>query len=396
MKLSDMKVKNLKPETSTYRRSDGGGLYIEVKPNGSKYWRLKYRYLGKEKKLAFGVYPDVSLSLARKRRDEARELLANGVDPSQAKRQEKLDALSNAANTFEAVGREWLEKQSEKWVPKTTQKIGRYLEKDIFPYIGNRPIAELKPPEILQMIRKIEDRQAFYLAGRVKQLCGQIFRYGVATGKNESDPTRDLTGALTPHKAGHFKAITSKELPDFLHDLERNDCRLYPQTRRGVYLLMLTLVRTSELILSTWDEIDFDNAVWEIPAERMKMDRPHIVPLSSQVLDLFEKQKQETNHINTPWVFPSQPRPKNPMSNNTILSAIKRLGYKGRMTGHGFRSLGMTTLMEELDYPFEIPDAQLSHSKGNNTRRAYDRTEYLPQRTKMLQEWADYIDGLSK
>jgi integrase len=196
-------------------------------------------------------------------------------------------------------------------------------------------------------------------------------------------------------KTTHFAALEIKDMPEFLKTLERNDARLFSQTRRGIRLLMLTFVRTSELIEATWDEIDLENAIWEIPAARMKMGKPHIVPLSRQVVALFKEQREETAHINTPWVFPNQVRPKKPMSNNTILFGIKRLGYQGRMTGHGFRALAMTTLMERLGYPHEIPDAQLAHAKGDNVRRAYDRTVYLPQRTKMMQEWADYIDALA-
>lgn len=319
----------------------------------------------------------------------------SGLDPATVKQEQKREAEIKANNTFEAVAYEWLEKQSQKWQPKTTDKIRRYLENDLFPTLGSRPIADIDPPELLHTLKKIEDRGAFYQAGRIKQICGQIFRYGVATGKNPRDPSRDLDGALTPPKGNHYASISLKELPDFLKALEQNNARLFPQTRRGMKLLMLTMVRTSELILSKWDEIDLDKGIWEIPAERMKMGRPHIVPLSNQVIKLFKEQKRDTAHINTPWIFPNQVRPQKPMSNNTILMGIKRLGYKGRMTGHGFRSLAMTTLMEELGYGFEIPDAQLAHAKGNNTRRAYDRTQYLPQRTKMMNEWSNYIETLT-
>jgi integrase len=205
-----------------------------------------------------------------------------------------------------------------------------------------------------------------------------------------------LRGALATAKTEHYAALNIKDIPEFLEKLEKNDARLFSQTRRGIKLLMLTAARTSELIQATWEEIDLEKGIWEIPAERMKMGNPHIVPLSRQAVALLKEQREDTKHINTPWVFPSQPRPKQPMSNNTILMGIKRLGYKGRMTGHGFRSLFMTTLMENLGYPHEIPDAQLAHAKGDNTRRAYDRTKYLEQRMKMMQHWSDYIDALAK
>lgn len=395
MPLTNIKCNAAKPKQKPYKLTDSHGLYLEVMPNGSKYWRLKYRHMGKEKRLALGVFPLVTLGEAREMRDKARKLVASGIDPSAAKKHAKRQARINAANTFEAVAREWHGRQAERWAEKTGTKIMRYLEKDIFPYIGSRPIADIDPPELLDVLRKIEGRGAYYNATRIKQYCGQIFRYGVATGKVKRDPSRDLDGALTTAKTKHYAALSIKDMPEFLDRLEKNDARLFPQTRRGIRLLMLTATRTSELILATWDEIDLDKATWEIPAERMKMGNPHIVPLSRQAVALFKEQREETKHLNTLWVFPSQPRPKKPMSNNTILMGIKRLGYGGRMTGHGFRSLFMTTLMEELGYPHEIPDAQLAHAKGDNTRRAYDRTKYLPQRKKMMQHWSDYIDAVA-
>lgn len=392
MPLTNTRCETAKPKQKPYKISDSGGMYLEVMPNGSKYWRLKYRLLGKEKRLALGVFPLVTLAEAREKRDAARKLVISGTDPSAAKKQKKRLAVMNAANTFEAVAREWHGKKAERWAEKTSTKIMRYLENDIFPYIGSRPIADIDPPELLDALRKIEARGAYYNATRIKQYCGQIFRYGVATGKVKRDPSRDLDGALTTAKTKHYAALSIKDMPEFLRKLEKNDARLFPQTRRAIQLLMLTATRTSELIQAQWDEIDLDKAVWEIPAKRMKMGNPHIVPLSRQAVALFKEQQEESKHLNTPWVFPSQPRPRKPMSNNTILMGIKRLGYGGRMTGHGFRSLFMTTLMEELGYPHGIPDAQLAHAKGDNTRRAYDRTKYMPQRTKMMQEWADYLD----
>lgn len=394
MPLTNTQCQQAKPREKSYKLSDGGGMYLEVMPTGSKYWRLKYRWLEREKRLALGVFPIVTLAEAREKREEAKKLLAKDIDPSNAKKQAKRQAIMNAENTFEAVAREWHGKKTQSWAPRTGEKILSYLENDVFPYIGSRPIAEIDPPELLDVLRKIETRKAYYAANRMKQVCGQVFRYGVATGKCPRDPAADLKGALTTVKTKHLAALSIKEIPEFLQKLDKNEIRLFPQTRRGIRLLMLTAVRTTELIRATWDEIDLDNAVWEIPAVRMKMGAPHIVPLSRQVVALFREQYEDTEHLNTPWVFPSQPRPKEHMSNNTILQGIKRLGYGGRMTGHGFRSLFMTTLMEELGYPHEIPDAQLAHSKGDNVRRAYDRTKYLEQRKKMMQHWSDYLEGL--
>lgn len=264
MPLTNTQCQNAKPKDKPYKLGDSGGLYLEISPGGGKYWRLKYRYLGTEKRLALGVFPTVTLADARRRRDEAKTLLANDIDPSAAKKDKKRQAIQNAANTFEAVGREWHTKQLERWDPKTGKKVMRYLENDIFPYIGSRPIADIDPPELLEALRKIEGRGAYYNAGRIRQLCGQIFRYGVATGKNPRDPSADLKGALTTAKTNHYAALDIKEMPDFLRTLDQNDARLFPQTRRSIRLLMLTMTRTSELILASWDEIDLDKAIWEI------------------------------------------------------------------------------------------------------------------------------------
>ena len=395
MPLTDAKCRNPKPRQRPYKLADSGGLYLEVMPTGSKCWRQKYRFMGREKRLALGIYPLISLLEARESRDAAKKLLASGTDPSTAKKDQKREAIQNASNTFETVALEWHGKQGERWSPYTAEKVMAYLKNNIFPYIGSRPIAEIDPPELLETLRKIEERGAYYSAGRIKQICGQIFRYGVATGKVPRDPSADLKGALTVSKTHHYAALSIKDMPTFLQKLEKNDARLFAPTRRAIKLIMLTFVRTKELIDAKWGEIDLDNAQWEIPIERMKMGIAHLVPLSRQAVEILKEQKKENEHLNTDFVFPNQVRPMKSMSNNTILSGIKRLGYAGRMTGHGFRALAMTTLMEELGYPFEIPDAQLAHAKGDSTRRAYDRTKYLPQRKKMMQEWANYLDAIA-
>lgn len=394
MKLTDTACKAAKGKEKAYKRFDGGGLYLEVMPNGNKLWRLKYYFLGKEKRLSFGAYPLVALVEARERREKAKKQIINGIDPSTDKKDQKRKAICNANNTFEAVALEWHGKQAGRWEVKTGEKILGYLKKNVFPYIGDRPIAEIDPSELLDMLRKIEDRGVFYTAGKVKQLCGQVFRYGVATGKVARDPSADLKGALTAHKTKHYTALGIKDMPQFLQILEKNDARLFAPTRRAIRLLMLTFTRTTELIHAKWNEFDLEKKQWEIPAERMKMRIAHIVPLSRQALEILKEQKEDTKHLNTPYLFPNQIRPIKPMSNNTILSGIKRMGYAGRMTGHGFRALAMTTLMEELGYTHEIPDAQLAHAKGDSTRRAYDRTKYLPQRKVMMQKWSDYLDAI--
>lgn len=396
MKLTDKTCKAVKSKEKPYKLADGGGLYLEVMPSGSKCWRMKYRYLGKEKRLAFGVYPIISLADARTARDSAKKLLAQGIDPSGAKKGERREAIRNAENTFKAVALEWHEKQLPRWTPHHALNVTRRFEMDIFPFIGNRPIAEINPPELLdEVLRRIEKREALDIMARVKQICGQVFRYGIATGRCQRDPTADLKGALKANQTQHFACLDIKEMPEFLERLEKNDARLFHRTRRAIRLLMLTFVRTSELINATWDEFDLDNALWEIPGSRMKMRKPHIVPLSRQAVVLLREQKEETGSLNTPWVFPSQIRLRDPMSNNTILFAIWRMGYKTRMTGHGFRALAMSNIKEKLGYRHEVVDRQLAHAHKSKIDRAYDRAQFLDERTTMMQEWANYLDAVA-
>lgn len=393
--LTAKEIKAAKPENKPYKLSDGGGLYLLVQPDGAKYWRLKYYFLGKEKLLALGVYPTVTLADARERRDNAKRLISNGQDPASAKKEEKRNAIRKSNNTFESVAREWHEKQIDKWSEHHSLNVMRRLEIDILPYIGLRPISEIDPPELLDdVLRRIEKRNSLDIAARAKQICGQVFRYGIATGKCTRDPSADLKGALKVGKTKHFPAIDIKELPEFLNILEINEARLFARTRRAIRMLMLCFTRTTELIHATWDEFDFENNVWEIPAERMKMAKPHIVPLSNQVVEILREQQEETGHLKTNWVFPSQIRPQSPMSNNTILFAIGRIGYKGRMTGHGFRALAMSTIKERLGYRHEVVDRQLAHAQKNKIDRAYDRAQFLDERTVMMQEWANYIDTI--
>jgi integrase len=395
VKLTDTKCKAAKAKDKAYKLADGGGLYLEIMPNGSKCWRMKYRYLGKEKRLAFGVYPVIGLADAREARERAKKLLAQGIDPSGAKKDEKREAIRNAENTFKAVALEWHENQLARWTPAHAQNVNRRFDVDIFPYIGSRPIAEIDPPELLEVLRRIEKRGALDVTARVKQICGQVFRYGIATGRCQRDPSADLKGALKANQTTHFACLDIKEMPEFLDRLEKNDARLFHRTRRAIRLLMLTFVRTNELINATWDEFDLDNAQWEIPGWRMKMRNPHIVPLSRQVVALLREQKEETGHLNTNWVFPSQVRPKDPMSNNTILFAIGRMGYKKRMTGHGFRALAMSNIKEKLGYRHEVVDRQLAHAHKSKIDRAYDRAQFLDERREMMQEWANFMDTVS-
>lgn len=396
MKLTDKECINAKAKTRLYKLSDGQSLYLQIEPNGSKLWRYGYRYMKKHKTLALGVYPDVSLKDAREKHQAARKLLQSGKDPSAEKKLEKLNAELATANTFEQVAREWHERRKPLWSEKHANNVMCRMETDIFPRIGPRPIAEILPTELLlTVLRKIEERGAIDIAHRARGIAGEVFRYGVATGRCERDITVDLRDALRSTRTQHFAAIDTKELPDFLKTLDRNEARLYPRTRRAMRMLMMTFVRTYELIGAQWEEFDLEEAQWVIPAERMKMKRDHIVPLSRQTLELLEEQRLETGHFNTPWVFPSLREPRNHMSNNTILVALKRLGYQGKMTGHGFRALAMSTIKEKLGYEHEVVDRQLSHLPRRSVDRAYNRAQYLDQRSEMMQAWADYLDRAS-
>lgn len=395
MKLTDIVCKTSKPSDKVQKLSDGGGLYLEIKPSGPKYWKQKYRYAGKEKKLSHGVYPEVSLKEAREKRDKARKLLMDGIDPQEAKKEVKRDILIKSANSFEAVAREWHEVHSHKVSEKYAQTIMLRMESDIFPEIGARPISDLRPPEIYAVLKKIEKRGAHELAHRAKQYIGQVMRYAIATSRAERDYTADLKDALPHKKVEHYAALEPRELPEFLKVLERNDARLYPQTRIAVQFLMLTFVRTGEMIQAKWEEFDLKDRMWTIPAERMKMRSPHLVPLSHQVMALLDELKN-LSIANSEWVFPSQIRPRNHMSNNTVLEALRRMGYRGKMTGHGFRALAMTTIKERLNYRHEVIDRQLAHSHRNSVTAAYDRAKFLTERIQMMQEWADYIDDISR
>lgn len=393
MPLTDKACKNAKPREKAYRLTDAQGLYLQVMPNGSRYWRLKYHFADKEKCLALGVYPEVSLIEARDKKADARRLLASGKDPSVDRKEQKYSINAHATNTFEVVAREWHERNKERWATTNFRnQVMRRLENDVFPQIGKLPIASIRPIQVLKMLQKIEDRGAHEVARRAQQYCSQIFRYAVITERTERDPTVDLKRVLRPAKSGHYATIEADEIPEFLQALHKNEARLFAPTRRAIQLLMLTFVRTSELIKAKWEEFDLDNKQWLIPAERMKMRRPHIVPLSNQTCDLLREQFTQTGKWH--WVFPNQAHPQKHMSNMTILKALERMGYKGRMTGHGFRALAMSAIKEKLDYRHEVVDRQLAHAHKNQVDAAYDRAQFLSERRKMMQEWADYLDKI--
>jgi integrase len=395
MKLTDTACRTAKPLGKAYKKADGGGLYLLVNKDGSKYWRMKYRFGGREKLLSFGTYPLLSLAEAREMRDRAKKQLTGGIDPGVQKKKDKREITRNSQNTFKAIALEWHANQKERWSEKHYQNVLHRMETDIFPHIGSLPLANIEAPDLLDVLRKIEKRGALDLAGRTRQICGQVFRYGIQTGKCSRDPSSDLKGALKTRKTKHFAALDIKEVPEFLESIKRNDARLYSRTRRAIELSMLTFVRPGELRKATWNEFDFDEKQWTIPAERMKMKRAHIVPLSKQAIKILMEQKEETDHLNTPYVFPSQIRPRDPMSDGTVNVALKKLGYKGRMNAHGFRALARTAIREKLGYEPDVIEAQLAHKAAGPLGEAYNRAQFLEQRTKMMQDWANYIDTLA-
>lgn len=393
MALSDLEIKRAKPGAKPIRLSDSGGLYLEIAPSGGKLWRLKYRFGGKEKRLALGKYPEIGLKDARARRDEARKLLANEVDPAENRKQQKAAKVERAANSFEAVAREWIAKNTPAWATTHTSKIVRRLEMYVFPWLGGRPIAEITPPELLTVARRVEDAGAIETAHRILQNCGQVFRYGVATGRVTSDPTRDLRGkggALQSAKPVHMAAITEpRKVAELLRTFDTYQGTL--TVRCALQLAPLVFVRPGELRQAEWKDIDLDAAEWRYVAS--KKGNAHIVPLAHQAVAILQEVKALTGEGR--YVFPSARTSERPMSDNAILAAMRRLGIaKNEMSGHGFRAMARTILDEVLGFRVDLIEHQLAHAVRDPNGRAYNRTAHLPDRRQMMQAWADYLDKL--
>ncbi len=389
--LSASECKNATSEGNAIRKlHDGGGLYLWVYADGGKFWRLRYRLGGKEKSLSFGSYPQISLKEARTKRDEQRKVLDADLDPSAERKAVNLRKKLANVNSFEAVALEWYTKQLHTWVEHHASDVKRRLESNIFPTLGKRPIDQINALELLETIRKIEARGAYDLAHRVLQVCGQVFRYGIATGRCTRNLSTDLRGALTPHVKKHQSAVRPEELPDLLRAIAKYDETGDKQTRLALQLLAQTFVRTNELIGAEWGEFDLENALWIIPAGRMKMKTEHIVPLARQALTILAELKQIS--YGSRFVFPGRNRDK-PISNNTMLFALYRMGYKGKMTGHGFRAVA-STILNETGFNSDVIERQLAHCERNEVRGAYNRAEYLPERKRMMQHWADYLDSI--
>ncbi|MBW9265840.1 MAG: integrase arm-type DNA-binding domain-containing protein [Candidatus Thiodiazotropha sp. (ex. Lucinisca nassula)] len=389
MALTDTAIRNAKPHDKARKLFDGGGLFLLINPNGSKYWRFKYRFHGVEKLLALGVYPDVSLKSARDKRDAARQQIADGVDPSEARKAEK--AARASENSLEAVAREWWSGRVPNWSEGHASRVMLRLENDVFPWIGSKPIGDINPPELLTVLRRVEKRGALETAHRIHQSCGQIFRYAIATHRANRDPSADLKDALPPANPKHHASITDpKQIGELLRAIDGYQGQFV--TRCALQLAPLVFVRPGELRHAEWSEIDLDMAEWRIPAEKMKMSTVHIVPLSTQAVAILIEIKPLTGYGK--YVFPGIRSNKRPMSENTVTGALRRLGYaSGEMTGHGFRSMASTVLNEQGWHKDAI-ERQLAHMERNSIRAAYNYAEYLPERVKMMQAWADYLDGL--
>ncbi len=392
MALTDPKVKQAKPKDKDYKLSDEKGLFLLVKTNGAKYWRLKYRHAGKEKLLAIGVYPEVGIKKARALRDEARKQLADGVDPSDIKRAEKASAKELAANSFELIGHEWHSKQKSKWTEQYASKKLRNMEKFLFPSLGHRPISTITAPDLLMVLRKVESRGTIETAYRLKQTLGQIFRYAIVTGRAERDPSADLKDALTKPKKKHLAAITK---PDEVAQLliAIDGFQGTPTVKAALKLSPLLFCRPGELRQMEWQEIDWIKAQWEIPAEKMKMRQPHIVPLSQQAIVILQEQHVFTS--NGQYVFPSAKGRSRSLSDNAVRTALRTLGYDNNMmTPHGFRAMARTLLDEELGFRVDLIEHQLAHAVKDPNGRAYNRTTHLQKRKEMMQQWADYLERI--
>lgn len=400
--LTQLQIRNAKPKDRPYKLADGGGLYLEVTPAGGKLWRMKYRQSnGKENKLHLGAYPAVSLVQAREKRDAARSVLAAGGDPGQVKAEQARKALIVSENTFEKIAREWHGTMLRQWQPQTARDILHRLELDVFPAIGHIPVAQVQPRDVLDSIRAIEKRGAHEIASRLTSNCSRIFKYAIRCGHADRNPAEFLREVLAPREKGHFAAIGTDELPALLRALYANEACMGLPTRVAMRLMLLVFVRTSELIETPWAEIDMESGEWVIPWRRMKRGKRRINPdktdhhvcLSRQAYALLTELHRLTG--GGTYLFPNQRDPRRPMSNNTILKALERMGYKGDMTGHGYRALAMSTLKERLGYRHEVVDRQLAHAQKDKLESAYDRAKYLDERKEMMQRWADYIDKIA-
>ncbi|EEU9637301.1 tyrosine-type recombinase/integrase [Escherichia coli] len=384
MALTDIQIKRAKPQDKPYTLNDGQGLSLLINPDGSKGWRFRFRFAGKARLMSFGSYDIVSLAEAREKREVARRQVANGIDPVQERKAQKLAQKLSTENSFEAVSREWHAAKADRWTVAYREEIIKTFEQDVFPFIGKRPIAEIKPLELLEVLKRIEKRGALEKTRKVRQRCGEVFRYAIITGRAEYNPAPDLAIALAVPKQKHHPYLSEEELPHFVRDLETYTGSII--TKNATKIVMLTDVRTQEMRFATWEEINLEKGIWEIPAERMKMRRPHIVPLSTQVIEIFQQLKPITEHY--PYIFIGRNNRTKPISKESVSQVIELLGYKGRATGHGFRHT-MSTILHEHGFNSAWIELQLAHADKNNIRGTYNHALYLDKRRDMLQWYAD-------
>jgi integrase len=392
MALTEIKIKNTKSKDKPYKLPDGEGLYLLVQPTGSKLWRMKYRFAGKESVLAIGKHPTVSLAEAREQRFEAKRLLKNNINPNAQKKEIKRLSILNSNNSFRAVAQDWHDTHKKKWTPEHATRLWQRLELHAMDQLGSRPIADIKTPELIVLLRRLEKRGNTDTAGRLAQALNVVFRYAVHSGLIEQNPASDLRGVVAPHTETHFAAIRPSELPELFAKLENAETS--PQNKLAIKLLIHTFLRPGELRYGRWSEIDWKSKQWNIPAERMKRRISHLVPLSVQALALLEELKVFSGYSD--YLFPSQQRRRHPvMSENTINKILRGMGYGGRQVGHGFRAIASTALNESALFRPDVIEAQLSHIEKNNSRRPYNRGEYLEEREQMMQWWGDYLERSS-
>jgi integrase len=389
--LSKLLIEKTKHGSKTIRLWDGRGMYMEISPKGGKWWRLKYWFGGKERRMSLGVYPDVSLADAREKREEARRKVAAGIDPGELRKAEAIALIESTENTFEAIAREWFGLFSKQWVPGHADKIIRRRELNVFPWIGTRAIKAITAPELLAVLRRMESRGANETAHRALQVCGRVFRFAVATGRAEHDPSRDLSGALAPTKERHLASITDpQEVGALLRAIDAYEGAWI--TRCALRLAPLVFVRPGELRQAQWSEFDFEKSEWRIPAERMKMRVQHVVPLSTQAIAVLKDLQPLTGRF--AFTFPGVRSRFRSMSENTITAALRRMGYTGQdMTGHGFRSMA-STLLNEQGWNRDAIERQLAHGERDAVRAAYNYAQHLPERRRMMQAWGDFLDRL--
>jgi integrase len=388
MALSDTRIRNAKPSEKPYKLADGGGLYLEIKPTGAKLWRYRYRISGKENVFAISAYPAVSLSDARQARDIARKLVKQGIHPAHQRKAERIRREHEGANTFEAIAREWLDHNAERWTPRTKRQRERMLERDVFPRIGSLPMRQVTPALVLDTLKRI-DKRAPSFAVLAKQCIGGIANYAVSTLRGDGDPSAPLKGVLKVRPVKHKTALKLSEIPDFVKAIDL--LHSYFPNKVALHLVVLTLVRSTEALRARWSEIDLEMAEWRIPAERMKKRRQHTVPLPKQAIELLKRLKAVTG--NHEYLFPNRNDPRRPVSIGVLWKAVESMGYTGKFSPHGIRATG-STVLNEMGFRPDVIESQLAHQERSRTRASYNQAEYLQERREMMQAWADLIDSL--